>query len=152
MIKIRRMTEDDIPMLVALGEDMHEESRRSGTFDPERSIRLCFKIMQDPASLGLVAEQEGEIIGMLGAHITDDLWGPDKVAGDYLVYVVPEQRGTSAAVRLIKAYIAWAEENGAADIYLRQSTGVDIERTAEFYGRIGFDMVGHTFKLRSNHA
>lgn len=147
MPEVRTMTRQDVPAIIGLGFDMHQEScYRDLDYDPEKIGKLCLQIVDDGSKLALVATKDGQIVGMLGAYITEHFFGSDKTAGDYVVYVRPEHRGSTAFIRLVRAYVAWAKDRGAKDIFVRQSTGMNINAIGDLYTRIGFEIVGYIFK------
>jgi len=55
--------------------------------------------------VALVAEKDGEIVGMLLAMINGDLWLPEvKTMRELAWWVDPEHRGTSAGAKLLAEY------------------------------------------------
>jgi GNAT superfamily N-acetyltransferase len=60
------------------------------------------------------------------------------------LYVAPEYRGGTIAVRLIRNFEAWASKNGAANIWLGQSVGQNQEQTLHFFQRLGYVCQGFT--------
>lgn len=87
---------------------------------------------------------QGFFIGTL----TDQFFGDDLIGIDMGVYIEPEHRGKMGAVRLIQAFESWAKENGAKEIYLSQTSGVNIDKTSAFYERLGYELSGFTSKKR----
>jgi GNAT superfamily N-acetyltransferase len=147
-VKIRDLEERHIPQVLSLAGLMHEESQyRDLTFDPERVLALCTRILVEPEELGLVAQYGQRIIGMLGAYLAPYEQGDELLAYDRLVYVSPGYRGSSAFVRLVRKYVAWAESHGARQIFLSQSTGIKTYQTHQLYQRLGFDPVGSIARM-----
>jgi GNAT superfamily N-acetyltransferase len=65
--------------------------------------RLIDKIRKQ--GVALVAEQDGEVIGMLLAMINGDMWLPEvKTLREIAWWVDPEHRGTNAGGKLLKEY------------------------------------------------
>lgn len=91
---------------------------------------------------------DGERYGFFIGTISDQFFGDDLIAMDMGVYIDPEYRGGIGAVRLVQAFESWAKENGAKEVYLSQSSGTDIERTASFYERLGYSKAGFVTKKR----
>lgn len=145
---IRQLTPQDIPSVISLGGRMHEESQFGAlTYAPEKVAKKCARSVSDPDMLALVAEKDGEIVGMFGAYVTPYEFGDERIAQDILVYVAPEHRGGMAFVRMIKAYVFWAKEKSAALVFLAQTTGVNQDLVANLYQRLGFTPVGGQFCL-----
>lgn len=145
MATIRAATYEDIPALVELGAQMHTESPHYSRVSYSRAkvTALAERIIGEMRSLvgGLVcfvAEEAGEAVGMLAGGITPLWFGDDPAASDLVVFVRQDKRATMTAVRLVKAFEAWAWSKGAKYINLGTSTGVEMERTAELYRRLGY--------------
>jgi len=89
-----------------------------------------------------VADRDGELVGFIACMVQPYFFSNRLKAFDMGFYVRPEQRGGSTAIRLVMAYEFWAKEMGAQDIYIGQTTAVDIERTLKFYAHLGYKPVG----------
>ena len=90
----------------------------------------------------MVAVTKGEITGfMLGAAMP--LWFCRKrSASDIVTYA--ENPGDG--YKMIRAFVSWAWSiPGVVEITLAQSSGIDIERSAVLYERIGLARVGSLF-------
>ena len=140
MAKVRRAVGADFPTMVTMGQDMRDESPRFSRlgYSPDRCLELLAGLSVSPQGLVLVAEQDGVIVGMLLGLASRHFFSDDITASELVVYVAPEARGGSAAVKLIRQFEAWAVEQGAADIVLGVSTEVHADRTAQFYERLGY--------------
>lgn len=133
------MTYDDIPIVVELGRHMHEESSyRTLKYSPEKVSKFIESVLDDMSSLALVAEMDGLIVGMFGAHLTQHYFSYDLIAEDHVFYVSPSARGTSAAVRMIKQYMDWAIGVGAKFYTVGISCEVRNEITERFFEKLGF--------------
>ncbi|HEX7011596.1 MAG TPA: GNAT family N-acetyltransferase [Steroidobacteraceae bacterium] len=140
-MEIRNATINDIDALVELGEMMHAESPRyrTLTYDPVKVAGIAQHLICDPAAQVLVAEQGGQLVGMLAGMVVQHYFGHDYYATDYVFFVRPEHRGSSAAPRLYRAWEELLKADGRAkEIALGISTEVDLERTWSFYKRLGF--------------
>jgi predicted acetyltransferase len=141
---IRNLSTDDIPAIIHLGARMHEESVYSPLIlAPEKQAARCYQILDTPSMLGVVAVQDGAIIGMMGGHIYRYEYGDDLVASDILVYVSSRHRGSMAFIKMVRKYVKWAREQGAKLIFLNQISGIDPAKTSNIYSRLGFRPVGN---------
>jgi GNAT superfamily N-acetyltransferase len=143
---VRRALASDFAALVTMGEDMHDESPRFAGlgYSRERCFELLAGLSASPSGLVLVAEQGGELVGMVLGFVTRHFFSDDLTGSELVVYVTPHARGGSAAVKLIRHFEDWARELGAVDIVLGVSTEVQADRTAKLYQRLGFTPSGHT--------
>lgn len=141
---VRTAREDDIDTLLAMGRAMHEESPRyAGKVFVEAKARgLIGRLLRTGGVF--VAELGGLTIGMAGTYCVEHIFGFEKFAGDFVLYVLPEYRGSSAAKRLVRAIEAWAKEQGATEVLLGISTGVETERTAKLYEHLGYRESGRS--------
>ena len=142
MANVRQANLSDIPQMVALGELMHQESPRYRMMD--YSADKCAELGRSLIAQGglFVAEIDGVLVGMMAGCITEHFFGYDLMACDLVCYVLPEHRGSTTAVRLIKKFEAWAFDHGAKVISLGVSTEVNSERTLALYERLGYRKAG----------
>lgn len=145
---IRDLASRDIPEVITLGGMMHEESQyRDLCFYPKRVIDVCRYILDDDQQLGLIAETNNRIVGMLAGYLRPYEYGDAILAHDRLVYVRPGYRGSSAFIRLVRRYVSWAREMGAEQVFLSQSTAVASHRVHGFYRRLGFEYLGSIARM-----
>ena len=142
MARVRPADHADAACVVALARAMHDESPRyrGHSFDPLKVADHFHALV--PLGGAFVAETDGRIVGLLAGFVIEDFFGHDKVAGEYALYVLPEARGGSAGARLLAAFEAWGRRQGAKEAYLGITAGIDTERVAQFYERLGYQRVG----------
>lgn len=134
---------EDVFTLVLLGEQMHGDSTFADMdFDRRVAAETMLRVMDNERGLLLKAEHAGHIVGGLMALITPSFFGKDTVASELALYVSPEQRGGSAAFRLVREYVAWAKQQDAKRINAGNSAGMDDERYVSFLSRLGFKRAG----------
>jgi len=146
---VRNAVLDDVPALTALGARMHGESIYARyDYNVEKMSKLFETLIGCPnVGIALVYETEGAIAGGFIGTVTEHYFGFDLQASDLALFIAPEQRNGTAAVRLIKAYIEEAKRRGAKQIMLGNSTGVDFERVAALFESVGFVKRGYVFEL-----
>lgn len=134
---MRRATLADVPKLFEMGAAMHAESRyRRFSLNQRKSEAFFSSIIEDRRFIVLV---DGDPVhAMFIGMISTFWWGDDTESSDLLVYVTPERRGGISAARLIRGYVDIAESLGVADIKIGVSSGIDTERTLQFFERLGF--------------
>lgn len=142
---IREANEHDIPELVALGRQMHGESPRWGvlTFDEARLETTLRSLIGSPMGFVWVAEDSaGEVIGGMVAVVCEHWCSADRVASDLALFMRMDCRGSIAPARLLRAYRAWAHEQGAKLVQVGVTTGVHADLTASMMERVGFRRCG----------
>ncbi len=148
---IRRMVEDDIEVLTAIGGQMHSESAYGHTeYSADKCKALGENIIASPRLVGLVSEVNEEINGFFIGVVSEHYFSDTLMASDLLLYVVPEYRNGMSGVRLIKSYIEWAKESGVepCNIQLAQTAGIDPAVVDRLYKKLGFHPSGTIYKMR----
>lgn len=137
---IEHATLEDVPELVSLGRLMAAESPRWSriAYSPERVERTLRALIGSPQGAVFIARRGGRIIGTI-LLLAEPNWMSDEVICQELaLFTHPEHRGTFAAARLIAVAIEWSRIKGARWIEAGSGTGVNPERTARLYERLGF--------------
>jgi RimJ/RimL family protein N-acetyltransferase len=137
---IRTATEQDVERIVELGEMLHRESPRWSrlSYSKERAGNMIRHLTTHEQGAVFVAERAGVVVGGIAGWVDRHWSSDDKVAQEVSFFMAPEARGSISATRLICALRAWAEAKGAVFLQAGTSTGLDPERTARLYERLGF--------------
>lgn len=111
-------------------------------------------LYKNPNAIAFLAIENDKIIGFIAAISHECFFSSKKKVSDLGLYVLPEYRGSRAALKLVKSLETWATEMGADDLHLGQTTAVEIDKTRQFYERLGYKTVGfNTVKhLRNNYV
>lgn len=138
---IRAAALADVPTIVELGRAMLTESPRWSrlTYNGQKVAETLERFIRSPDGFVWVAVSNDAVVGLLVAFI-EEYWAADeRVAQELALFVRPDVRGALCAARLIAALDAWANLRGAKLCQCGTSTGVDNERTAQLYERLGFE-------------
>lgn len=139
----------DIPRMVQLGAAMHAESRfASLSWDADKVAELIAGLIDHRQGLALVAVREGQVIGGFLGACEAHFFSSDKFACDLALFVEPGKRGGVAAARLLKAFVTWAQKQGASMIQSGITTGVDLDKSTKLYQACGFAHVGNLFEYQ----
>ncbi len=141
-MQIRPAQPHDLVQLLEMGRLMHAESPRFRPvpFSTEKAQQLIEQLISRGGAF--VAEVDGALVGMFGGVVFEHFFSTTKMAADVVLYVTPEYRGGSLAARLVHAFERWAIEAGADELVLGVSTGIEAERTAGLYERLGYERSG----------
>jgi GNAT superfamily N-acetyltransferase len=139
---VRPATVEEVPDLTMLGALMHYESPRYAAMDYDQA-KVQGRFRHAIGEGGCFVAYEGDdLVGMAAAMTGEHFFSRTRFGADYIVYVLPEHRGGTAAVRLVRALERWAASKGATEMLLGVSVGSDDERTARLYERLGYRRSG----------
>ncbi len=146
-MKVRRATMDDLFPLVELGAQFHAESSYKNTeFDPIVFAEFLQKALSGGDFFAVVMEKSGAIVGTMIGMVAPFFFSKQIRATDIMLYVLPSFRGGSGAFQMEKLFTSWASGHGAVvPKILGVSTGIKLEKTHAFYGRMGYSCIGYIF-------
>jgi GNAT superfamily N-acetyltransferase len=137
----------DIDTLISIGRVMHNESAyKALRFNDDKVGELLAGLIAEPNGVVFIAERAGVILGGFAGGISDFWFSNDSHAFDYGLFILPEHRGGSAAIRLLSAFESWAKDMGAKWCDIGITTGVHVEQTARMYEKLGYDKSGLLYR------
>lgn len=139
MLKLRTPDIHDRAELLAMGKAMHAESPRYRDRKFNEIKALCtidYFIGGDGAFL---AEDNGEIIGMMCGVKCAMMFTDDNYVTDLITYIKPKARGGMAIVMLIKAFEAWAFADNVEEVLLGISCNPEtMGKIKNLYAKLGY--------------
>lgn len=81
-----------------------------------------------------LAEQDGEVFGMLGAQVFIHPMSGELTGSEVAWWIDPDQRGGTAAMRLLAAAENWATEKGAVRFQMIAPAGTTLGAVYERHG------------------
>lgn len=151
---IRNATYLDVPEILFLAdkyviEEVEPTGHHSPVWDADMMAHHLMTCIAGTEGIVLVAVEDGNIIGYFWG-ITHCLapWSPVKVASDLLFYIMPERRGSRAALLLLNAYREWAQEQECTEVRLSVASGINMGRTERLYEHLGFSRFASTFNYK----
>jgi GNAT superfamily N-acetyltransferase len=148
LITVREATEADLPVYMELSADFHAASpmQKVCEFDPkgfEAFVRLA---MQNPDICILLAEVNGEIVGITGGIIYPLYFSPThKVSQELWWWLTPAARGSGAGNKMFKHLQSWSKERGAKTIFMIALEDEKAQKMEKIYCRSGFEPMERTF-------
>lgn len=82
------------------------------------------------------------LVGFINGYVGETFLNEEFNAYEQGWYVLPEYRGGTIALRLIKAFEGWAKGRGAAKLWLGQSVNHRQDSTLRFFERLGYECQG----------
>jgi GNAT superfamily N-acetyltransferase len=142
MIVVRAYSCDD---LEAVAELMGELGYPASSTQMQKRMEA---ISSHPDYATLVAECEGEVVGMIGLRLTFGYEHDGHVVQITVLVVKAAFRGRGVGKELIRHAEKWAREKGAAAIVLTSGKRPEREAAHRFYRHMGFSVTGLRFSKK----
>lgn len=143
MSVVRRATADDVPALVRMGRAFIEYLPHSAAIgarvdDDALAAQVHAWLATDSMAL-FVADRDGDVCAMLVGAVVGLWFAPSTMmAAELAWWVEPRARGTTVAVRLVKAYEEWARASGATVTTMSSLDGCNGADVATMLSRLGY--------------
>ena len=134
MTVIRDALEEDAATLAQLLGQLGYPARAD-----EMGARFA-ALRQYPQALAFVAEQQGDVVGLVTCHMFPSIHASAPVAWLTTLIVDRHHCGLGIGRRLCRAAEVWARERGAQRVSV--SSGAQRDDAHAFYGRIGYAQTG----------
>ena len=139
-MNIRQATEDDVEAIVDMG-------LRFIAFGPHGKFAAVDRDQLRAGVVGFLghgifflAESGGRTVGMLACALSPMWFAPQVIVAHELAWWVDEEaRGSSAAVRLIRAFHDWAHANGANVLAMSQLIAENGEQVGRMLRKLGYE-------------
>jgi hypothetical protein len=147
MATYRRPVPADLPQLMRLSKEMHgETSFQSLSFSPSKTATELMSFIVNPDLFMLVAEQEGEIVGMVAAFLSEPYFSDDLAVYDHVWFVSKAARGSMVGPRLLNYLTEWGRLCKAKTIFVTLGSDVDQDRVGKLVERLGYDRLGGYYR------
>lgn len=146
---IRPATPEDIPAIVAMGEKFHAEAGWAdiAEYRPDDCAR-SIAAMIEGSGIVLVAEREGQVVGMAGGVVGPLYFNAGHVTGQELfLYMTPGLRDGTGA-RLLAGLEDEARRRGCQSWIMIALDRVSPEATGRLYQRRGYRAAEHSWIRR----
>ena len=150
MLKVRRATEEDRLGIFKLCVAMHRETDFGYfQFNPQKAVDSIGGWIH--GQLMLVADKDGDIVGMMAASKKDAWFSDDPFASEDFFYVRQDVRGSRAGYLLMKGFVDWANEVGVNHIRAGVATGTG-PAAERLYEHFGMKYVGGNFSAHLDRS
>lgn len=140
--------ESDIEELLQLCAALYEESPnyKDCKYEPVVARTWFYNAINTPDSFFCrKVVKDGKIIATMVGFIVNMTFSLMKSGGEVGVFVLPEHRGSRAAVLLIRDYENWLIGHNCRRNILSITAGINDERAASFYKKLGYRHFGESF-------
>lgn len=138
MTTIRKSTLADVPAIVAMSAKFYETTSYAtwAEFNPKTVEILTSDLTENHVML--LAEHEGEVVGMVGLFVAPFMFNNDKIGAYEVVWWVdPEAQGNGAGKALLAAIEPACKERGAHAIQMVHLASSP-PQAAMIYERMGY--------------
>ena len=147
-ITVREATEADLSEYLKLSADFHAASpmQRVCEFEPEGFKEFVLAAIDNPDICILLAELNGEIVGITGGIVYPLYFSPShKVSQELWWWLTPAARGSGVGNKMFKHLQLWSKERGAKTIFMIALEDERAEKMEKVYCRAGFEPMERTF-------
>jgi branched-chain amino acid aminotransferase len=143
-VSVREATREDLPAVVGAVEELLAELGGRRPSRPEMEAEVGALLDDGAVGTLLVAEDDGSLVGVLGASWQRAIHVPGRYATIQDLWVHPEWRSRGIGAELVEALAAKAREQGVGriEVGLPRETFSAIEQTEAFYRGAGFEHLG----------
>lgn len=137
---IRVATADDLDTILDMGERFIAFGPHGKYVNADRAQLRAGVAAFMQAGVILLAQSDGRTVGMLACAVSPMWFAPHVLVAHELAWWVDEEaRGSSAAMRLVMAYQAWAREVGAHVVTMSQLVAVNGEQVGRMLTKLGYE-------------
>ena len=149
-MEIRPITAADLPNILPLAKQMHEETEfRRLEWAEDKVKAFIGTLIKSPNHIGMVALDKGEMIGFVAGVKMEHFFSNERLAKDLGLYVRLDKRGSRAAYKLMDAFVEWVEssEPSVSALVVQVSTGGENMKSANrFFAHWGMEEIGGSFR------
>lgn len=145
---VRTATEADFPAYAKLACDFHSASPMQGVCEFDHAGYAAFyrDALANDRLLILLAESEGEIVGICGALLYPLYFAPTHlVVQELWWYLTPTARGGSAGKQMLQRIERWSSDSGAKSLFMIALANDRVQAMERVYCRAGFSPMERTY-------
>jgi GNAT superfamily N-acetyltransferase len=136
---IRPLAPAEYPLMVPMGQRFHAEMQLPGAFIPEVFLKNWQAYTASGFTAVVLSLWKGPVLaGGFGAMLCPDLLDGRLTATEFFWFMDPEHRFGMGAIRLIRAFEAWAAEHGAVEARIAHLARHNAEQLQRIYTKLGY--------------
>lgn len=152
---IRQATPDDLSDILRMGSDFFAASGFAAIADADTlsMIETAEGLMKNEAAVLLVADIDGELVGMAGAVSYPFYFNREHLTGQELFWWVdPRHRSDGAGKALMEGIEAWARSIGMHSLMMVAIPSLEGESVGKLYQRAGFKPAEQNYIRRLDYG
>jgi len=138
MVEIRMYQDKDHDKIVELIHEFYKNSlnQYSLTFDKEEGLKRLQGLIRQLRNTSFILIVDGEVRGIMGGFIVEELLSPTKVYQEVIWYVSEEHR--RHGIKLLRRLEKWCIDHGIDKIIMAFMHNSMPDRLLRFYERTGY--------------
>lgn len=145
---VRNAEEKDLITIVEMGELFHAEAGldKVASYNRFHTYKMVEELLNAPEGILLVAEKDGEIIGMTGGITYPMYFNQDSISGQEMFwYVEPEYRNGTIGIKMLREMEKQAKERGCDTFTMISEDYLNPEALDKMYLKSGYRRYEHTY-------
>ncbi len=126
-------------LALSIGRLIHQESRFRFFDYSEKKI---LKLLENPNVYSAFSMVDSAVVGFFLGIVQPIWFSEQKVGFDLSLYILPEYRGGTYAVRLIKEFEKFCVEQGCVEVNLSSSAEISTQLALRLYQKLGYQECG----------
>ena len=141
---IRNATVEDLDAIVRMGQRFLTSSTYARLLEenPAQMRRFAEQLLKRPDGHILIAERDGEAVGMVAFYVFPHFYSGEMMAGELIWWVEPEHRAGRVGLKLLRIMEELAKTLGCVKMQMIAPN----ERIGELYRRLGYVWVEETYQ------
>lgn len=134
----------DFEKIVLLAKEFNNKLAQTG-FDAWGGMKLVESAVDFPENYYLIALlYDEQIVGLLGGVKHTPAFSFNEIASEVIWYIKPEHRGSKLAIKMVKQFEEWANEQGAKYVSMVSQSNSDVD-PSNLYERLGYKLSEKTY-------
>lgn len=147
MATYRRAVPGDLPQIMSLAREMHAETSFSTlSFSDSKAATEVMSCIMNPNTFVCVAEDQGQVVGMIAAYLSQPYFSDDLVVYDHIWFVGKAGRGSLVGSRMLKHVAEWGRLCGAKAVFVTLGSDVSQERVGKLVEKLGYRRLGGYYR------
>lgn len=143
----RELHSNELKLCLDGGLAFFDEGKLPGKFDPETFLTKIGSFIDGGSGVVIGYFNDNVIRGAIGGIKYADIYTNDLVATEMWWFVLPQYRGGTAAMRLIRAFQTWAKASGCKRCSMVHLAGLQPERLKHVYESLGYSLTETCYSL-----
>lgn len=144
-MNIRALLSTEVNLCVEGGESFFSEGHMPGGFEKESFIKAWMTLIESGVGTILGIFDGSTIVGALGCIFGPNLFNAKPILTEAFWYVLPQHRGGTAGIKLLRAFEHLGQSKGAKLLAMVHLKKLQPEKLANLFIKMGYSEVETAF-------